>query len=216
MAIKAAIFDLDGTLLDSMHIWSNLCNEFLHAHGIAENIDLDGKLGVLSIRSALTYILDNYPLDTDLDTACMETWQIVENFYRNEVTLKQGVMRLLNELEAYRIPAGIITATETGLVKHALHRVGLTEYFAEVLSCADLQTSKRKPEVFMMLADKFGAKPGEIMVFEDALYAAETAKNAGFNVAAVYDPSERNSAVLKKTADYYCRSWEDFPLHLLH
>ncbi|MBR7131098.1 MAG: HAD family phosphatase [Lentisphaeria bacterium] len=216
MAIEAAIFDLDGTLLESMSIWSNLCNEFLKRHGINEDVDLDGKLGVLSIRNALAYVLQEYSLKLDLDAACRETWAIVENFYRNEVKLKPGVREIIAVLQREKIPAGIITATESGLVSCALERVGLADFFAgNVLSCAELQTSKRSPEVFFMLSGKFNSKPEKTIVFEDALYAGRTAKNAGFKLAAVFDPSEKHPETLAKIADWYCQSWEEFPLHIL-
>ncbi|MBE6376567.1 MAG: HAD family phosphatase [Lentisphaerae bacterium] len=215
MGFKAAIFDLDGTLLESMHIWSSLCREFLLRHGIDENIDLDGKLGVISIRSAIEYVIKEFSLDISLDDACCETWQIVEEFYREKVSLKPGVSKILETLKLRNIPAGIITATENGLVESALKRVGLQEHFEAVFSCADRQTSKRSPEIFFEMSGLLGAEPHETIVFEDALYAANTAKNAGFAVAAVYDASEKAPEKLAETADWYCRSWENFPLDIL-
>jgi len=218
MKIKGAIFDLDGTLLDSMGIWSNLCSDFLHKYGITEPVSLENKLQVLSIRNALDYILKLYPaIGIDLDTAWQETMAKVASFYRDEVELRPGIKTILDELAVNDIPAGIITATETELVLQALQKVGLQDYFtAGIISCAELQTSKRKPDVFFSMAEKFSARAEEVIVFEDALYAASTAKNAGFIVAAVYDPSEKNPAQLQNIADSYCLSWEDFPLSLLH
>lgn len=216
MAYKAAIFDLDGTILDSMPIWSSLCRRFLLAHGIDEDIDLDGKLGVLSIRNALDYLIKEFNLAVDLDTACSQTWQIVGDFYRQEAEIKPGMTEILAELKKKNIPAGIITATESALVHDALKRVGLENYFAGgIISCADAQTSKRSPEVFFTMCRKFGTTPEETIVFEDALYAAKTAKNAGFSLATVHDPSEKNPAQLAQIADYYCQSWEEFPLEIL-
>ena len=216
MGCKAAIFDLDGTILDSMPIWCNLCGEFLKKHGINENIDLDGKLGVISIASALEYVIREFKLDIDLDSACRQAWHIVGTFYREEVELKTGISAILDELKRKQIPAGIITASESGLVKDALKHVGLENYFAGgIISCADLQTSKRTPDVFFTMSEKLGAAPQETFVFEDALYAAVTAKNAGYTLAAVYDPSEKNPDKLSAVADFYCRTWEDFPLDVL-
>ena len=215
MAFAAAIFDLDGTLLDSMSIWSNLCREFLLRHGIDDDIDLDGKLGVLSIRNALEYVIKEFSIPVALDDACAETWAIVEDFYREKAELKPGIMPILEKLREKNIPAGVITATETGLVRQALARVGLSDYFCEVFSCVELQTSKRSPEVFFQMSEKLGAPPAETLVFEDALYAAKTAKNAGYAVAAVHDPSEKDPETLTAIADWYCRSWEIFPLEVL-
>lgn len=216
MIYKAAIFDLDGTILDSMPIWSSLCRRFLLSHNIDDDIDLDGKLGVLSIRNALEYVIKEFDLSVDLDTACCQTWQIIGNFYRNEAELKPGIAEILSELKQKNIPAGIITATESALVNDALKRVGLENYFSGgIISCADAQTSKKSPEVFFTMCRKLGTLPENTIVFEDALYAAKTAKNAGFSLAAVYDPSEKNPAQLAEIADYYCRSWDEFPLDVL-
>ena len=213
MSFKGAIFDLDGTILDSMPLWSNLCRNFLKKHGREQSVDIDKKLEVLSIRSALKYICELFPqLDISLEKAWRETMDEVAEFYREKVTLRPGIMEILDELAAKNIPAGIVTATESELVKLALQRVGLQDYFAAgILSCSDLHTSKKYPDVFLMMAGKLHASPAEIIVFEDALYASVTAKKAGFALAAVYDLSEKEPDELRKLADWYCRSWEEFP-----
>ncbi len=214
MRYKAAIFDLDGTLLDSMSIWSNLCREFLLRHDIEGDVDLDSKLGVLSMRNALEYLIREFELAVSLEDACAETWQIIGDFYQTKAQIKPGMKAILDRLQENVIPCGVITATESGLVLPALERVGLDRYFREVFSCADMQTSKRTPDVFFRMSRILGAVPAETIVFEDALYAAATAKKAGYAVAAVYDPSEKKPAQLMDTADWYVQSWEDFPLDL--
>ncbi|MBR2374133.1 MAG: HAD family phosphatase [Lentisphaeria bacterium] len=215
MKFKAAIFDLDGTLLDSMSIWSNLCREFLLRHGVDEEIDLDGKLGVISIHNALEYVIREFAMDISLEAAYAETWQIVEQFYHSKAQLKPGIKRILDHLYKNDIPCGVITATESGLVIPALERVGLSGYFKSVFSCSEMQTSKRTPEVFFKMSRTLGAEPAETIVFEDALYAAATAKNAGYTVAAVYDCSEKDPLKLQQTADWYCKSWTELPLEVL-
>ena len=215
MGCKAAIFDLDGTLLDSMSIWSNLCREFLLRHNIHEDIDLDGKLGVISMHNALDYLIKEFSLDIALEDAYRETWQIVEDFYRCKAGIKPGIMAILGRLQAKNIPCGIITATETNLVIPVLERTGLKGYFKEIFSCSEMQTSKRTPEVFFQMSGVLGVAPAETIVFEDALYASVTAVNAGYRVAAVCDSSEKNQEKLRSTANWYCNSWEDFPLEIL-
>lgn len=212
MAFSAAIFDLDGTILDSMPIWSNLAQRFLSTHGIDQEFDLDGKLGVISMHNALEYLIREFKLDLDLETAYRQTWQIVENFYRQKAELKPGIKNILAALKANGIPCGIITATESRLVTQALERAGIADDFEYIISCADTQTSKRTPEVFFTMTEKLRSLPEKTLVFEDALYAGRTAKKAGFSLAAVYDPSEKNPAELAEIADIYCRSWEEFPL----
>ena len=91
MRYKAAIFDLDGTLLDSMSIWSNLCREFLLRHDIEGDVDLDSKLGVLSMRNALEYLIREFELAVSLEDACAETWQIIGDFYQTKAQIKPAV-----------------------------------------------------------------------------------------------------------------------------
>ncbi len=215
MRFQAAIFDLDGTLLDSMKIWSNLCREFLLRHNIDEALDLDGKLGVISMHNALEYIINEFSLNITLEKAYAETWQIVENFYKTQASPKPGIKKILDHLQKNNIPCGIITATESGLVVPALERTGLSGYFKAIFSCSEMQTSKRTADIFFKMSDILHTSPDNTIVFEDALYAANTAAQAGYAVAAVYDPSEKNPAQLQKTADWYFQSWEDFPLDQL-
>ncbi|MBR2427120.1 MAG: HAD family phosphatase [Lentisphaeria bacterium] len=214
MTYKAAIFDLDGTLLDSMSIWDNLCGKFLQRHNIDREIDLESKLGVTTIRKALEYVIKECSVDISLEDAYTETWQIVEEFYLNKAQLKPGILAILDRLQQKHIPCGVITATESGLVIPALERIGLRGYFNEIFSCADMQTSKRTPDVFFQMSQVLGAAPVDTIVFEDALYAAATAKKAGYSIAAVYDATEKSPQKLKECADWYCQSWEEFPLDI--
>ena len=215
MRFKAAIFDLDGTLLDSMSIWHDLPRKFLLRYNVDQVIDLDGKLGVISMHNALEYLINEFSLPITLDAAYRETWQIVEDFYRTQAEIKPGIQNILEHLHQNNIPCGVITASESGLVLPALERVGLRKYFKKIFSCSEMNTSKRTPEVFTQMSGILGAAAAETIVFEDALYAAITAKNAGYSVAAVYDASEKDPEKLAATADWYCQNWEDFPLEAL-
>ena len=216
MAFKAAIFDLDGTLLDSMGIWSNLCHRFLQHHGITLEAGglagMEKKLEVLSIRNALEYVLEVFPqIRIDLDTAHRQTWQIVETFYREKATVKPGIPAILAELKRKNIPAGIITATESELVEAALQKTGLDGFFSgRVMSCATLQMSKRSPEVFFMMAETLNAAPEDIIVFEDALYAANTLKANGFRYTIIEEQGSLCCAnELKDGCENYIKSYEE-------
>ena len=216
MSFKAAIFDLDGTLLDSMGMWASLCPKFLSRHGIKVGMEVNAKIGVPSVRGAIRWMLETYNIAADEDHMYAQVWDEITHFYSEEVSLKPGIMPILDKLRRSGIRAGLLTATENGLLKHALRRVGLADYFgSDIVSCAELNLSKATAEPFMLITEKLNSTPEETIVFEDAFYAAKTAKLNNFKVAAVYDLYEPHQDKLQNCANWYCRQWQDFPLEII-
>ena len=216
MKFNAAIFDLDGTLLDSMGMWASLCPDFLNRHGIKAGIEVNAKIGVPSVRGAIRWMLETYNIAADEEEVYRQVWDEITCFYSEKVSLKPGIIPILEKLKKAGIPAGLVTATENGLLKHALRRVGLLDYFgSNILSCAETNLSKATPEPFMIMTEILNSTPEKTIVFEDAFYAANTARTHGFNVAAVYDRFEFHQEKLQQCANWYCREWDDFPLEII-
>ena len=215
MKFKAAIFDMDGTLLESMHIWRGLAPAFLKKHGVTPPPDFEIHASVPSVRGAVRYMIETFSLPLDEDAEARAVYAELTEFYTSKVTLKPGIKTVLNALRQAGLRAGVLTATERFLAEPALKNAGLQEYFTvPLLSGAEHNISKSSPQTFMMMADALGARPQETIVFEDALYAAKTAAAAGFAVAAVHDDSEPEQNALARTADWYCRDWHEFPLDI--
>lgn len=184
---KYAIFDMDGTLIDSMVVWQELGLEYLRAKGVEEVTDITGELAPLTMAESAAFLAERFGLEEAPALIADELNRLMELHYENDIPLKNGVRELLAELKEAGVRMCVASATAERLVRLCLGRLGVLSCFDFVLSCESLGASKREPLIYLKAAELFGADPGEIAVFEDAKYAVETARAAGFYVAAVYD-----------------------------
>ncbi len=213
MRFKAAIFDMDGTLLESMHIWQNLAPDFLKKHRIDPGKDFAIHSSIPSVRGAVDYMIKTFSLDLDPEAETAAIYASLDEFYRKQVKVKPGIKKLLDKIVDSGIRCGVLTATEPDLAALALESTGLAEYFSgRILSGAEHKISKSTPLPFQMMCEILQSSPENTVVFEDALYAARCAAGTGFAVAAIYDPSEPAQADLAGIANWYCKNWNDFPL----
>ena len=202
MEIKGAIFDLDGTLLDSLYVWDGIGRSYLEQKGITPKPDLDEALSTLSLRQAVQYFQKEYGTDDDFDTVLELTHQLVGDLYKNEVKAKPGVDKLLQSLASKGVRMCVATATEHQMAQDALHHNNLLSYFNSILTCTDVGAGKDQPDIFLKAQELLKTPIASTFVFEDSLYSMITAKDAGFKVAAIMD--ERNSdkqSEIKRVAD---------------
>ena len=187
--ISAAIFDLDGTLIDSMPIWNDLSFNFLTARGVTPKPDLRDKVSTMFLRESSQYVVDEYKLDCKADDVLDFMHGQIDNFYINLVPPKEDIIPFLERLKKTEIRMCVATATERRLAIPALERNGMLGYFDEIFTCAELGVSKRDPLIFEKALEYLGTPKHETYVFEDSYHAVETAAKAGFPVVAVYDDS---------------------------
>lgn len=200
--IKAAIFDLDGTLLDSNSIWDGLARRYLLSLGKTPADDLSERIWELSVKDAVSLIKNEYELSFSESEIKEQITRLSGDFYKNEVMPKKGARGLLEKLSERNIEMKVLTSSDAELARAALERLGLLKFFVDIFGGAD----KSAPSAYLGISER----PSETLVFEDALYAVKSAKAAGFTVCAVYDATEKNSRELRKTADYYERNPEDY------
>lgn len=209
MKLKGAIFDLDGTLLDSMYIWDWVPGALIRKLGGNPPEDLPQALAKLSREEAAEYLISRFHLTQTPEEILQEVNNLVSGEYRDNVPPKPGAQTLLEHLAQWEIPCGIATASEAFQAQEAMERLGLWHYFDFAISCGEYG-SKSRPDIYLEAARRLGGEPGEILVFEDALHAAHTAKEAGFWVAGVYDPSSREEqAELKRLCRWYLPRLDD-------
>ena len=207
--IKFAIFDLDGTLLDSSKMWQTLGERYLELLGKTPENGLADKLSKTTLITAAQYLRERYDISYSADEIVRHLNRMIESYYTEEVKLKDGVPKLLAALRAQCVHMSVVTASDERLGSNALARLGAGDFFAGAVSCLKYG-SKTSPDVFLAAADLIYAIPEETIVFENSLYAVRTARKAGFATAAVVDVSENDQSGLKRDADFYAESMGDF------
>ncbi|MGN0641481.1 MAG: HAD family hydrolase [Oscillospiraceae bacterium] len=206
--INAAIFDLDGTLLDSTEMWENLGERFLQSLDIVPKDGLRDEIWDMSLPESAAFFKREYALSLSEEEIIARLNELSESVYTNDAPLKSGAKRLLGSLQMLDIKCAIATAADKNLAEAALARTGISEYFSGILSCSE-HGAKTAPDIFLKAAELLGAKPRETVVFEDSLTAVQTAKSAGFITAAVFDSSEKNPDLLRDTADFYGKNLDE-------
>ncbi|MBE6032641.1 MAG: HAD family phosphatase [Clostridiales bacterium] len=208
--MKGAIFDMDGTLTDSMPLWKNIGHAYLVSQGITPKEDLFSALKTLTLEESAAYFQKEYGINKTVPEILAGANDLLRDAYGHTVPLKPGAKDLLKKMKQHGIPMCIATATDQELAEMALRRLGVIDYFQFILTCRTGEMSKRKPYIFYELPKMLGTDPEGTWVFEDALHAAKSAKTAGLNVLAVYDASsKRNEEELRELADVYVESLEE-------
>lgn len=210
MNIKSAIFDMDGTLTDSMHVWRNLGNLYLESKGIVPEPELQEKVLTLTMMEAAEYMKQRYGLQGEPEQIVKEVYQLIEGFYRTEVQEKPGVRRILEELQQEGIPMCVASATDTYLVEYALAHTGLRSYFQKIYCCREVGEGKTTDKIYQVARESLGTSVEETWIFEDALYAARTAKRSGFPLVAIFDTTEEGQEELREIANIYLESYEQW------
>ena len=211
MRLQSAIFDMDGTLLDSMPIWKGLGAAMLRDLGFTPDAALEAKLKTLSLRDGVAYCKDYYQLSQTVDQLVGLVFDKIHEFYCERVQTKPGVEKFLSLLKMEGVWMYVATATDRHLAQAALRCAGIDGYFRGIVTTADVSKGKdESPEIYERAMTRLQSNKRDTVIFEDALHAIRTAKAAGFRVAAVYDASaEDDQEEIRSLADYYIRSFEE-------
>lgn len=209
------IFDLDGTLVDSMEWWKGLAEEFLRSQGVEELPDsLLSQIKTMTIPESAALFIRIFGISGTVSSVAEEMNALMDRHYREDISLKPGVKAYLRRLKEKGVRMCVASATSKELVEACLKRLGAADYFEAFLSCEDVGVGKTRPDIYLEAAQRMGAKPKDTAVYEDALYAAETAKKAGFYVVGVYDENSCKTAEEKKrledVSDEIIENWEEF------
>lgn len=186
--IKGIIFDLDGTLIDSMGIWSDIDRKFLLENGVNNPpADISEIMRKMSVDESTDYFITRFGLKCTREYIKKRIEELVYHCYSEVIPLKSGVGKLLDYLDDADIPYGVATATYKNLAEAILNRYGILGRFKFLLTDSEYPGGKNSPEIYYGAAKKLGFEPHEIMVAEDSLHCIETARSAGFFTVGVYD-----------------------------
>ena len=205
---KFAIFDMDGTLIDSMGFWKNLATEYLNAMGVAEiRADILEQIKPMTMSESAALFKQEFGLTGDVEA---EMNAMMDEHYRKDVPLKPGVREYLENLHRQGVRMCVASATAEHLMESCLSRLGVRVHFEFLLSCETVGAGKRSPLVYHAAALRLGAVPKKIAVYEDALYAVQTSKEAGFHVIGVFDSGSAGDwQTIEKLADEIIINWEE-------
>lgn len=185
--IKAAIFDMDGTLVDSMWVWVKVDLEFLRKRNLVPVKGLKEKIQHLSFEDTAKYFKKTYNLNESIEEICDEWNNMALEEYKNNVKLKPGVKKFLDLLKSMGIKIGLATSNCDLLLKIALKANGIYDYFDVITLTDEVSRGKRFPDVYLLAAERLNVSPEECIVFEDIFPAVMGAKAAGMKVIGIYD-----------------------------
>ena len=210
MRLQSAIFDMDGTLLDSMGMWRTLGSVLAQNHGAVPPPDLNRRVASLGLWEGTAYCKEVCGLSGTVEELVQEIWGQIEAFYRHDVRPKPGLVRFLDILKMQGVWMYVATATDRPLAEAALKTAGIEGYFRGMITSQEAGQSKREgPEIYERALRRLRSTKKDTVVFEDALHALRTAHEAGFRTAAVYDPSEPDQDEMRRLSDYYITSFEE-------
>ncbi len=208
--IKAVLFDLDGTLIDSMWMWKDIDIEYLARYGEECPEDLQTQIEGMSFSETAVYFKERFHIPDPLEQIKEEWNRMAWEKYRDEVPLKEGALEFLKNLQDKDIKAGIATSNSRELVDLVIGRLGIKDYFQSIRTSCEVERGKPAPDIYLLVSRDLNVDAGQCLVFEDVAAGVMAGKNAGMKVCGIYDPfSEADTEAIRELADYYIGSFRE-------
>ncbi len=209
--VKAVIFDLDGTLADSMWVWTSVDHDYIKEYNLVVPETFYDEMEGMSFTETAQYFLDTFPQITLSLEELKQAWvTMAEEKYRHEVVLKKGIRKFLAELKEKGILVGMATSNSRVLAEGILESNDIRKYFDTIWTSCDVKAGKPAPDVYLKVAEELGVSPQDCLVFEDVPMGILAGKNAGMKVCAVEDTFSAHQREKKRElADYYIRDYDD-------
>ena len=211
--MKAYIFDLDGTLFDSMNVWEKVDTDFLQKRGIEVPPDYAKAINSMTFLETAAYTIERFNLNDSIESLMLEWNDMAAFSYAHNVQLKKGAKEYITMLYSKGKKLAIATSLSNELLELSLKNQGVYDLFNAICTTEEVRQGKSRPDVYLLAAKKLGIKPCDCLVFEDILPAVKSAKNAGFKVCAVYDKSSgADWEKIKSIADFAILDFQGFSL----
>ena len=211
---KAVIFDLDGTLMDSMWMWTDIDIEYLGRYGHELPPDLQNEIEGMGFTETAAYFKNRFQLPQPLEEIKKEWNRMAYDKYAHKVRLKKGAEEFLRELKRRGMKTAIASSNSRELISVCLAANQVEDRFDCIITSCDVAKGKPSPDIYVSAAEQLGVAPGACLVFEDVPMGILAGKSAGMQVCAVEDetalPKRRE---IRKLADYYIRSYDEILDH---
>ena len=199
---------MDGTITDSMVVWKNLGKNYLMEKGIKVPENLNATISAMSMTQSANYFRKEFGITDCIEQIISDVNQLIEDMYRFEIQLKPYVKEYLTKLQRDGVIMCVATATPVRLAEDALKRLGVLQYFSFVVCCDEVGIGKSEPNIYYLALEKMESDIEDTMVYEDADYAMNTAKVAGFYTIGVYDKfADKPKEEMKLLCDRYIDSF---------
>ena len=196
--IKAVIFDMDGTLIDSTGIWHEIDKAFFAKRNMELPSDYAQHIVHLGLTQAAIYTKETYHLEESIQDIIKEWHEMSVDMYQYHVPLKEGALDLLKLFKSQGVKMAIATANDEPLYRPCIERLEIGEYFDAIADVNTAKEGKQSAKIYLDLAKKMGADPQSTLVLEDMPTCVKTAFNSGFVTVAVYDPASKEYDEEKK------------------
>ena len=211
--IKAAIFDLDGTLIDSMGVWVQIDIDYIKEIGYTEPVDLlklKKDINHLSFDNTAKYFKEKFNIPQTSEEIGQRWNEMASDKYKNEIKLKEGVLEFLTELKNSGVKIGLATSNSYELATASLKSNNIFDLFDDITITSEVSRGKNHPDVYLLSASRLNVEPKDIIVFEDIPTAVEGAKKGGFKVIGVHDSysSHHNQEMMDKS-DMFIESYTE-------
>lgn len=205
--IKYVVFDLDGTLFDSMWLWKQIDYDYLAKRGVEVPSDYMKCINHMSIMDTALYSIERFGLKDSPEQLISEWLDMAKEAYHNKICMKENVVQFLDELKKQNISMSVATSLSKELAVPALERNGILHYFDRVINSEQVKRGKGFPDIYLKAIEHTQFEACDCAVFEDILQGVKGAKSGGFFVVGVYDEESRaDHEQIKSIADMFVNS----------
>lgn len=202
--IKACIFDLDGTLVDSMWMWPDIDREYLNRFGIEYDDNLKNEIDGISFHETAVYFKNKFGISDSVEKICKDWEEMAYDKYKYEVKEKPGCKKFLEHLRLKGIRMGIATSNKRSMVDAVLESLDMKVFFEVITTSDEVKRGKPAPDVYLTTANLLNVEPKNCLVFEDVVAGIMAGKSAGMKVCAIEDDFTKEVRQKKKElSDYY-------------
>ena len=208
--IKLAIFDLDGTLIDSTSLWADIDKEFFYKRGMEIPPSYNEEIAHIGLQKAAELTVEKYVPNEKVEDVIKEWIDMSVHAYKETIPLKEGALDLLKILKDNGVIIALATANSKDIYEPCLTRLEMLEHFATIVDVNSCKEGKNSPEIYDRIAEQFHAKREETLVFEDMIVPIITAYKAGYNVVGVYDKaSTKDEQAVINNSHLYIKNYSE-------